>query len=354
MSQLNISHIQTIAIIDYNVTDAAIALLSEKNANLLLSWDGKDFELIKEAKREVLKIRTSIEPKRKEYNEAALKHQRMVNAKAKCIVDALEKIEQPLDNILDAEKARLEAEKQAKIKSEQIRVENIRSHITKISSLPLDLLGKPSAAIQEAMQKLETAVDDFNYEELVSQATQVKQQTFAMLGKMYNDQLEIERQRAEDAAAAIATKRLQEEENYRLIEERRIFAEEQQKIRLENEAKKKELDEQNVKDFNSACDGLGRYGVEVDLNSHILSTITHSSYAMHPDTAFLGTTASSLQPVISDVNTPYTRYGLLLNFVREIVLIGGKYSYLNGTEIVADAYKILEQIKEIKGEQNDK
>jgi hypothetical protein len=233
---------QNTQVIEYNITDTKLAELKAKNTRLLMEWDQKDFEPIKTAKREVLKLRTGIEPLRKQYNEEALAHQRRVNAEAKRITAVLEEIEKPLDSILEAEKTRIEAERQAKIEAEQKRVANIKARIAFFQTIPLQYVNKSAELILSGITALEQDIqsDTYNYEELSNEALVAKCDTIAKMQAMYEERITFEKQQQEEAAAAEAKRLAQIAEDERLA----AIREEQEKIRFANEAAQARLDEE--------------------------------------------------------------------------------------------------------------
>jgi hypothetical protein len=237
---------QATQVVDYNITDAALEALKEKNRNMLKAWDGKDFDVIKEHKKEALKLRTGIEPMRKEKNADALAWQRAVNAEAARIVKTLEEIEKPLDDILDAEKARIDAEKQAKLEADRKRVQAIQDRIALIKQVPNDCINKPAQVIQNGIDKLNELIanDAFDYEELALEASSAKRESAEKLVAMHTERAALEKQQAEEAAAIEAKRLAQIAEDERLAEERRIFAEQQEQIRLANEAMQAKIDEE--------------------------------------------------------------------------------------------------------------
>lgn len=225
--------------IDYgeSVTDQALAKLQEETKTLLMNWDGKDFEVIRKAKMKRVKIRTSLKPLKDKYNAAALAHQRIVNSEYNRIIDTVTVTETPLDEILDAEKARVDAEKAAKIEADRKQVEAIQGRIAYIRNQPTLAINKSAAEIKKALDDLNAflARDTFNYEELHEDAAQAKLDTFAKLAEMLKGQLEIENAKAAEKAALEAQRRAQDEEDKRLAAEREKFAEEQRAARFENE-----------------------------------------------------------------------------------------------------------------------
>lgn len=384
--QTKIISMEQTQIINYNVTDASIAELKIRVAETLMEWDGKDFEIIKAAKREVLKLRTGIEPLRKEYVADALEYQRKINAEAKRVVTTLEAIEKPLDDILEAEKARIEAERLAKIKAEQERVAAIQSKIALIRELPLKCVNKSITYINETLAYFDQiANDSFDYEELSLEATIAKRETLAKLNVMSNERIEFETKQAEALAAAETLKALQEAEanrqaeearlrrttqeaeDRRLIEERRKFAEEQQRIRLENATKEASLAEQQRKldeeqeklRLQKEIEEKRKFEeirvAECEKQVAVVSIIPASNEEVKiyidpahegADTVLEAYYQNGEFVAVKDLHTEtVTPYGILLAFVEEIILAEGKYSYLNDTQIIVDAYEILRQIE---------
>lgn len=110
-------------IIDYGVTDAALAKLKEKYTGL--TCDTKEgYEKTRKAIADIRDRRVAVENRRKELKADSLEYGRKVDREAKRITEALEEIEEPLKaakKLVDdeAERVRREAEEAERRKAEE-------------------------------------------------------------------------------------------------------------------------------------------------------------------------------------------------------------------------------------------
>lgn len=98
-------------LIEYNVTDAAIAELRGKFSGLSIEGidDKIGYDLVHRSRLEIVGLRGEVERKRKSLKESSLVWGRKVDAEARRITSALEEIETPLKR----EEGRIDAEVQA-------------------------------------------------------------------------------------------------------------------------------------------------------------------------------------------------------------------------------------------------
>lgn len=214
----------SIAVIDYNVTDTAIAELRTRFTGLTVA-SNKEREIVQKSITEVVKLRTSIEKRRKELKADALEYGRKVDTEAKRVTALLEEIEAPLLQVRDAYDAEQEKIKAEKVRIEKERVDNILANIDAIKILPLQMVGKTLFEINTFIgdKEEEFSADNFNYQEFLGEAVAAKADALAKLEEIAN-----EREKFEVQKAAEEKKRIEaEEENKRLVAERAKLEEEQ-------------------------------------------------------------------------------------------------------------------------------
>lgn len=117
-------------VVDYSITDAAIAGLREKYTGLKVS-DTDSRKQVSEAIQDVSGLRTSVEEKRKNLKEDALAWGKKVDAEAKRITALLLEIEEPLKIERRNFDAIKEEEKRKKIEADGETKESVISELEK-------------------------------------------------------------------------------------------------------------------------------------------------------------------------------------------------------------------------------
>lgn len=134
------------AIKEYSPTEAGLNALREK-------YEGKVFEVAttkgdkeaRGARQELVKLRTSLEAKRKDIKGPALAYAALIDAEARRIEVAIRELEGPIDAQIKAqekiaEDARIERERIAaeNARLEKVRVDTIKANIENFRQLPFD------------------------------------------------------------------------------------------------------------------------------------------------------------------------------------------------------------------------
>lgn len=237
----NITTIEN-TVIDYNVTDTAIAALKEKYSGLSIS-NKKERDVAQKAKSEVSGLRVSVEKRRVELKTGALEYGRKVDAEAKRVTALLQEVELPLKAICDewdAEQERIKAEA-ARIEKE--RVDTIVGRINEYVKYPLNYVNKSSEEIRMALYDLSEA-DDFDYQEFVEEAAKAKESCRNSMSLLLEDRLQLEKTRAEEEERRIqaeAERKAMEEERARMEAERKALEEQQAATRREEEARQEAI-----------------------------------------------------------------------------------------------------------------
>ena len=223
------------AIAEYSETSAALADLRERHAGVIYDVTvPKEMKLAKEARAELRGLRTSLEKKRVELKAPALERCRLLDSEAKRITAELVQLEEPIDVQIKAEESRAEAEKQAKLEAECLRVEALQARIQTIRDVPGSLVGKPSVIIAGQLAKLEAEVLD--EDEFAEHFATARDALDAAIGRV--KQLLADQQAHEAEQKRIATERAEleklraEAEARRLADERRAAAERAEADRL--------------------------------------------------------------------------------------------------------------------------
>jgi len=209
-------------VVKYSVTDAALALLTEKYANPDATTP-EGYALCKEGVKELTSLRTGLETERKKQKQPLLNDCRDLDALAKRIEARIRKIEEPVreaKELID-EVERLKALEAAQ--AEQARKDAIESKI--LSMAPDINPSKTAADYTMAMSWLTQAeIHESIYEEFTDQALQARD---AALHKL---------RQARDAAQA-----QEDADTARAEENTRLAAERAELDRKANEIKDREI-----------------------------------------------------------------------------------------------------------------
>ena len=232
-------------VIVFPVTDQAIVTLGEKLSGIVVPFGDKAaYKTLSAAISEVRTVRTDVEKKRVELKADALEFGKKVDSEAKRITALLVAIENPLKEQkekIDAEDARIKAEKEA---VERERIEAIQKRINHITTAPMRANMKSIAEIEKAIQGLKDFEIDESFAEFVGQASKEKflalheLEKYLEVRKLFEaeEAERIAREQAEAEARRVESERLKAEAEALRIE-REKFAEQQRAI---DEANRKE------------------------------------------------------------------------------------------------------------------
>ena len=187
-------------IIDFNVTDAAIADLKASYMPMLVNGieDKKGLEAVIEARKVVKRYRINVEKRRKELTADALDWQRRINAEAKRITALLE----PIENHLAAEEKKVADElERIKREKEEAEIARFQMRVTKLVGLKF---------MFDGVHYYSTYLDTFNNEVMKVSVLLLKQ----MSDEVFNDFYDNAKHYFE------VHKSEQEEKNRALLEER--------------------------------------------------------------------------------------------------------------------------------------
>lgn len=225
-------HTYTGIIVEYSPVDAMLAELRQRYAGVQFDVATKDgMTAAKEVRRNLVKLRTGLEAKRKEIKEPALRRAQAIDAEAKAITAAIKAIEDPIDAQIKVEEERIEAEKRA---AEAKRAE-IRAKIDGIRNLPLALASAGSeelAAERDALQAFVPQEDVFGDQtedckaaiaECLATLTDLHARAMAReaaAALLEAERLKLEQQREEEAKALAAERAELEEARAAIARER--------------------------------------------------------------------------------------------------------------------------------------
>jgi hypothetical protein len=199
-------------IAEYTKTAVALATLRERYGKLVVDATTKDgmAQLIK-ARAEIRTYRLDLEKLRVEIKEEPLKRCRDIDSEAKRITSELASLEDPIHAQIKAEEARKQREMEEREAKEAKRVADIHEAIADVGAMPTSMVGKASAEIADAIERLRSHV--IPAAEFQPVADEAKRKAIAML-----EQLHAGAKAQEDAA--ILRQRLEAEEAERVARER--------------------------------------------------------------------------------------------------------------------------------------
>lgn len=216
---MEVEMIEQPGIVEYSKTEAALADLRERMANVEYDVTTvKGMDIAKKDRAEVRGLRTGLEAMRKQIKAPALAHCQLIDAEAKRITAELLKLEEPIDAQIKARELALEAERQARELAERQRITAIHERIASITSYhALALECRTADRVHILLEKMEAAWVAFDHEtdfaEFGAEAQSAYIATSASLAAI------IEQKRIEDAERA-AIKAAQVAEAARLADEK--------------------------------------------------------------------------------------------------------------------------------------
>lgn len=224
-------------LVEYSVTDAAIATLCERFNHLEIApGDTKSYEIIRLSIAEVRAIRVGVEKERKALKENALKYGQRVDGEAKRITLELREIEDSLKEkkaVVDDEKARIKEVAETK---ERERTDRIKLMISAIERRGEGLTNVESLAIKEAIDSVNcVVVNAVTFFEFTEDAERAKARVLESLQARLEEREHFESERARVEVAREQLEKQRIEQQIKLAEERSIAAERERRVAAERE-----------------------------------------------------------------------------------------------------------------------
>lgn len=238
----------TTAIAEYSPTAAALADLRARFADVVFDVaTTKGDKEARAARMELVKLRTSLEAKRKELKAPALERSRMIDSEAKRIEAEILALETPIDRQIKAEEERRERERQAKAEAERRRVAEIQERIDQVKAFPVRAAGKSSIVIEALLGDLVAIAVDETFAEFRPAAEAAHAQALAAMRELLAAAQAHEEETRRLRAEREALERQRQEDEARRAEEDRIAREQHEaevaRIKAEREAEEARLAE---------------------------------------------------------------------------------------------------------------
>jgi len=182
-------------------------------------------------------IRIALEKKRAAAKAPILEIGKLLDSRAKEIVQRIEPFEEQFDKDIKVEESRIEAEKAAKDKAEAERQADMQAEIDYIRNAPLKSVGVSSAGIQEIIDHL-NCIDPqaANFAERADEAVFVRKEALSQLQSMLEGKKAQEELQAQQEAQRIENGRIAAE-----LEAKRKAEEDRQREALKEEAERQRI-----------------------------------------------------------------------------------------------------------------
>lgn len=242
-------------VIKYSVTQEAIQAMRDECLPIVVKdWmDVEGYSAAKEAKKKVVKARTTVDKERQKLKKYFLEGGRAVDAPAKEIFAAIEPVESHLQaqiDVVEKELERQEAEKVRKFNEESSRrVNELQSYRAQFDHTAVSMLSPEDYAALRDKEKARYEADEkarIDQEKELEELRKLRAEQEAKIKEQEERERKTQRkliaqQQAEIAArdAALAEERRQREEEARKVEEARKQKEAQElKAKQEQEAER--------------------------------------------------------------------------------------------------------------------
>lgn len=222
----------TMAVAAINKVESGLAALRETYGGVIFEvTTSAGMEVARAARRAIREPRFEVERIRKAAKAPILALGKKLDAEAARITRELTLIEAPIDEVITAEEARKEREKEQRIAAELARTEEIQRRLDWMRDRPVKAAGKSSAEVLQMIDTLDGyLVDETVFEERLDDAKAVLDVSRAALRGLHVAALDSE-------AKAEQLKRDQEE-----LAKLRAAEEERQRVAAEERAKQEAAD----------------------------------------------------------------------------------------------------------------
>jgi hypothetical protein len=228
------------AIAEFDKVAAGLAALQKQYGGVI--YDVKTSEgmdAARKARAAVRQPRLDIETIRQDAKAPILKLGRALDAEARRITDAVKAIEDPIALQITNEEQRIEAEKRAKAKAEERRVNAIRTQIDAIERLPNELFGKDADTLRAELERLRLRYNDDGqvalFAEFYRQAGETMTRAITRLADMLKARTQADQRAEQQRIEAERLAREREELARQKAEQDRLAAEAAEAVRVRRE-----------------------------------------------------------------------------------------------------------------------
>lgn len=192
------------AIAEFSKTEAGLAEIRKRLHGVIFDVATTAGLLnAKEARRELVTLRTSLESKRQEVKSDALLLCKRIDSEAARVRKAIEELEDPIDAQIKAREAAVEKARAEKIAAERQESARIQGVLNTMRDTPAMLTGKSADTIHAALEELEGKTFGDLPEQTQEEAALIRAAAVARLIAMHDERIRLDVERAElDAAKA--------------------------------------------------------------------------------------------------------------------------------------------------------
>jgi len=222
----------TVNIVEYNQTEAGLAVLRKKYSTLpdINTPDGYEFH--KAGIKELTTLRTSLEAARKREKEPHLQAGRIIDDEAKRITAELVKLEDPMKSAKKEYDDRVERERQERIARLQVKVDAIKA-------MPGQVRGQSSQAIADMIDRVGEIDAAHDFYDLTKEAITARQSALDELAQMLTDRQAFEAAEEDRKKAEAEKARLEQE----LAQQRAEMQRQQDEMRRQQEEMQRQREE---------------------------------------------------------------------------------------------------------------
>jgi hypothetical protein len=181
---------RVLTVTEYSSTQTTLAELNGKFKDVIFPVHTKEgMKDAKETRSKLKKLRTTLENKRKELKEPALRRSQAIDGEARDLKTAIEELEKSVDEQItqqEAKEAREEADRQ---RVEKVRVDGINGKIAAIRSVVAESAGDSIEDLDASIADMEGWVitDEDGFAEFIQDARTARDETMAALRQLRAD-----------------------------------------------------------------------------------------------------------------------------------------------------------------------
>ncbi|KRA74236.1 hypothetical protein ASD78_12130 [Lysobacter sp. Root667] len=248
-------HPTTTAVAEYSETEAGLAALRQQLANATFDCTTPTgMKLARDSRFGLVKLRTTLENRRKELKAPLLDRGRLLDAEASRITAAILELELPIDEQIKAQERVLEAAKEEAARRERERLAEIQRRIDSLKGFALEHMSAPSSVVKQAIHDLETKrFDPEEWGAHLPDAVEARNASLAKLHEILDHALKNEAIAEQLRAQREAQERRQREEQARLDAERAELDRQQKEARERQEAEERAAAERRRQEDEAAA-----------------------------------------------------------------------------------------------------
>lgn len=190
------------AIAAFSKTEAGLAELRGRLAGVVFDVTTTEgMKTAREARRELVTLRTTLEDARRDEKSDLLKRGRLIDDEAKRVRALIVEIEQPIDDQIIAEEGRKAKAREESIRAERAEGVRVQGVLDGLRNFPIGLAGKSADLIAAGLEELRGRECTDVPEDTRPEAILIRDAAIDRLIAMYAERVEFEREQAEHREA---------------------------------------------------------------------------------------------------------------------------------------------------------